>query len=895
MNSIKEDVLQALENDHEIGFEIITDKYFQEGKCPACGHRELWASKDIPWILFCGRINNCGERISVRDRYADLFSNWSERHPATDDDPHATARAYLSGDRRLSSVLTAGSYTQEHMRLKDGSTATCIRFQITPDCYWKRLLDNKAIQRNGGKKAKIVGDYKGKGWHLKKQVINEGDWVWITESIFKSIALCQLTFNKEPIKSITGLSANNLPIEMIKANKGKNITWVIALDNDNAGITCASRYSKIIEKMGETCMVAFPVSKKRDWDDEMRLDNLDDEYFKDSLWRGKYLMAETAKEKAFWLYIRQGTNYMVLEFGNRLWRSVLRDKKDTNAMAQFNDTYHTNKEPLYTDPKHNLNMAMSEFTSAFSTLSISNCLPKFLYAEINSQTEEKHYFFKISFPNRKNPALAGLSANDLDCPSNFKRSLLSKVTGARFKGVQADIDILHEKWFDHDNGPSEIRTIPFIGYDKKTGIYAFPEFGYFKGKMMKKNQEGYLPFEPVSIKSGLKQLEESVYHVGKNAFDPSWYKDFYYAFKNAGLASLAFWTGSLFAHQIRMKQQGYTFLELSGDRETGKTSMTVFLWRLLGLEHYEGVDPNKLNEKALSRKYTQLSNLPFVLIEADHGNFDYDSLKTMWEGGIGRGTGLRNHGLEINEEPFKGSLMVVQNLTVDGQDATLSRFFHIHNKCTGLNPEINQRLKKLKDIDIEESASYRNAVLTKETLLLDEYFKQYDIAYNKLADLSQKQEIKFTSRVIQCHAQIQAWAHTLPLLFGEQITKQQLDEFDIFVWQRCQDRQHRLQTEHELIQQFWELYEVYNWQEIWVKGEPIMVEKLNHLTGTGQIAINLTEIEKACYPQRLDRVQLKKLIPNSHKYRFIENKVVRSRLKSMNGRTRSCWIFQESV
>ena len=103
-------------------------------------------------------------------------------------------------------------------------------------------------------------------------------------------------------------------------------------------------------------------------------------------------------------------------------------------MKGFNDKYHKNKEPLYTDPEHDVDSAIQMFSIGYNTVSISNCLPRFLYAEINPQTDEKHYFFKVTFPNRKGQYLAGLSANDIDCPANMKTVSVIKSNRSQNQG-----------------------------------------------------------------------------------------------------------------------------------------------------------------------------------------------------------------------------------------------------------------------------------------------------------------------------------------------------------------------------------------------------------------------------------------------------------------------------
>ena len=269
--SLLTDLIRELENDQELNFKKLdSGGYMQEGICPSCGKRELWTYRESPMVLFCGRRNNCGDTFHVRDRYKHLFENFTERFPATEEDPNASARAYLRDDRGFNTGLLAGWYSQEQMRFEDGSTAQSIRFKVSDNCYWARLIDAKDIRRNKGNKTKVVGDYKGECWKPPKQEINDGDKVWITEGIFKSIALLESKFEKECMKTVSALSANNLPIEFIKRNADRNITWVIALDNDNAGISSSIKFKEQIKELGERVLIAIPAGKP-DWDDEFRL------------------------------------------------------------------------------------------------------------------------------------------------------------------------------------------------------------------------------------------------------------------------------------------------------------------------------------------------------------------------------------------------------------------------------------------------------------------------------------------------------------------------------------------------------------------------------------------------------------------------------------------------
>jgi hypothetical protein len=75
--------------------------WLQEGTCPACNKREAFCAAKDPKIVRCGRQDRCGWEITVRDALPDLFEDWSKRFPETEENPTATADAYLQHERCL--------------------------------------------------------------------------------------------------------------------------------------------------------------------------------------------------------------------------------------------------------------------------------------------------------------------------------------------------------------------------------------------------------------------------------------------------------------------------------------------------------------------------------------------------------------------------------------------------------------------------------------------------------------------------------------------------------------------------------------------------------------------------------------------------------------------------
>ena len=58
--------------------------------------------------------------------------------------------------------------------------------------------------------------------------------------------------------------------------------------------------------------------------------------------------------------------------------------------------------------------------------------------------------------------------------------------------------------------------------------------------------------------------------------------------------------------------------------------------------------------------------------------FDFDELKALYNGRSPRAIGIKNSGNETHEPPFRGSVIISQNATVNGSDAVLERIIHLY-------------------------------------------------------------------------------------------------------------------------------------------------------------------------------------------------------------------------
>ncbi|RMM49112.1 Phage protein [Pseudomonas syringae pv. atrofaciens] len=307
------DIVNALKADRELDFQSVDAKYMQKGMCPNCGQRKLFTSVLKRYVIKCNRENECQFEEKTHERYRYLFENLSERFPVKEENPNATADAYLQRNRRFDISLLKGWYTQGRRKLKNKEWADTVRFQLC-DGYWERLIDASAVAANDGDKAgiKYGMSYKGSGWVPPGMTINKSDRIYIVEGIFHAIALHLAGF-----KAIAAISCVNFPWEVLEANKGKLVTWVLALDDDDAGRRYISKYLRQVREQGEIGWVAL--AGARDWDDVYRDGQLNSVFMAEAEYQGRLFTAENTTKLAYLMYLRRPAAFFLMEFRSRLY------------------------------------------------------------------------------------------------------------------------------------------------------------------------------------------------------------------------------------------------------------------------------------------------------------------------------------------------------------------------------------------------------------------------------------------------------------------------------------------------------------------------------------------------------------------------------------------------
>lgn len=889
--SLRQDIVTRLTRDYAA---IERGPYLQKVACPECGKREAYINAEAPWMLKCGRENNCGSQMHVKALFPEFFRSWSERYaPRPDASPHAVpasatpvADGYLQDGRGFELSRIQGWYTQEsYWKPEIGGTAT-VRFALPGGAYWERLLDNP--ERFGKQKANFVGRYKGQWWcppALSPTDLVNAEEVWVVEGIFDAIALYH-----HGIAAVSAMSCSNYPDAALEAlsdashqagTSRPSLVW--ALDGNRAGQNATLKHVKRARAAGWECHAAqIPGGGQHDWNDCHQRGELTEQHLERYRYHGALLLAPSAMAKALIIYKRAERRECWFEYRRQLWWWKLdMDAFDRAVGAEGEDG----------GDQQSLNPAIREaaLEQAGSVKRICTCFPTALYFQANAITDESWYYYRVEFPDGRAPVKNTFSGGQLASASEYKKRLLGVAPGAVWTGTSQQLDQLLQ---DQIGNIKTVETIDYIGYSKDHGAYVFGDLAVAGGRVVPINSEDYFELGP---RRQLKTLSQSVtlaINPDRQAFSREWTTPLYGAFGLRGVIALAYWTGSLLAEQIRADQGSFPFLEIVGEAGAGKSTLIEFLWKLVGRRDYEGFDPSKATMPARSRNFAQVSNLPVVLIESDREQeggikqkqFDWDELKTAFNGRSIRARGVKSSGNETYEPPFRGSIVISQNAPVQSGEAIQTRICHLHFTREGQTHQTKELAEALEKTELDDVSPFALEVATREAALLDMVSKRAKTYADRLAA---HPDIKVL-RIAKCHGQLMALLDCLGPeglgLFDEQIVAMAAGKIE----EMARERQQSINADHPMVAEFWEAYD-------YIEGLTD-VPMLNHYgKGSDHVAINLKDFERTCAEYKLrvpDMRELKRYLKSSKSRKFVDsNRTVSSRVR-LNGGSVKCWVFQ---
>lgn len=892
-----QEVLPRLDQDFE--FKEAKGGFLQQGKCPACGKKELYTNASSPWLLRCGRLNKCGETYHIKELYPELFNSWSDRFPVapsnaagTVANPNATADAYLQHGRGFDIAPLQGWYTQGSFYdgKRDIGTAT-VRFQIAPGVYWERFIDRP--ERFGKQKANFVGSYQGLCWLPPESDplhLISGKEIWFTEGIFDAIALMQ-----NGIAAASLMSCNNFPetfLEQlhIKLPAGSRPTLIFALDDGKAGEMFTRKHVKRARELGWKASAAQPPKGrvKLDWNELHQRGLLTSKDLEKYRYHGKLLVSTSATEKALLMFNQKGLREFPFGHNNRLYWFKL----DLERFDKAKNNIRDNSEEELTE-EYITEAAIKE---SGTVKELAECYPQALYYQKNELTDESWYYFRVDWPHDSPSVKATFTSGQLSNAAEFKKRLLGVGPGAVFIGSGGNLDMLMKEQLYNIK---RVTAIDYIGYTPDHGCYVFNKIAVKDGHFYDLNEEDFFDINKLSIKS----LSLSVQvDINKNlkALNSSWLQQLWLAFGTKGITTLAFWFGSYFAEQIRNAQESYPFLEVSGKPGTGKTTLIEFLWKLSGRNNTEGFDPVKSSAAGRARKLAQVSNMPVVMIEGDRTDekdtskqkgFDWDECKDLYNGRSVRTTGVKNNGNDTREPLFRGALVIAQNAEVKASDAVMERIIQIFTDKSGQSGQSKLAADWLASVDISEvSGLILKAILEESAVMkiVTEKLSHYEQMLNERYDVRH-------NRITKNHAQLCALVEALALVTD--ITPEQVVQTQEFIGQLAIKRKHAINADPPVIQEFWDIFEFINGDD-----RPV----LDHSQDDNLIAINLNHFAEIAFERRQSippLTELKRLLKNSRAHKFLGintvNSVIYRRWNDENQYSKDkkptsvkCWVFK---
>jgi hypothetical protein len=876
-DSLKNDVTKALTEQLK-GKVDTKGKHITKIECPSCGKAEAWAYAQNPWVIVCGRANKCGDHTHVKDQFPELFNTWTERYtPATEEErlknPTAVADGYLRDGRGFDLLTVRGWYSQDsyyNPDLQQGSTT--VRFKM-PHGFWERVLDKP--ERFGKQKARCVGDYAGEVWAaptMDLDTLSDAKEIWIVEGIFDAIALMH-----KDIVAVSSISCSNYPSAFLAKLKracpqGKGPRIVFALDSDKAGQSHTVKHALRAQQEGWKVAAAQP-TKGKDWNDLLQLGRLEDHNLDDYRYYGSLLLAKSPTEKAILMYTKtERKSFWFSKDGNVFWFNL-----DMEAYA--NAYNEADKDDAMSDSdKRDKALRVGGIVKE-----IGSALVTPLYFQQNRVTGESWYYMQIETPD----GIAGkfpFAAKHFTSANEYKNRLLDAVPNAWYSGTTKQLEAMMQ---DLMKRIKTVETIDYLGYSKKHGAYIYNDIAIKGGAVKKINDEDYFEFGKLTVKS-LALSPELQINANLTQYKTDWAKHLLTAFDVAGTVTLAWWLGSLFAEQIREEHKSYPFFELVGLAGAGKSTLIEFLWKLVGRADHEGADPNKATAAARSRMFSQLSNLPVVMIESDREQdkahskqFDWDELKTAYNGRATRSRGVKNNGNDTYEPPFRGSVMISQNARVDASEAILSRILHLLLTREHQTPESKIAADWLSRVSIEEVSGFLITATAAETKLMQLFNTKAAIYENQLL---QDSGIRMV-RIAKNHAQLMALVDCLSKEGLNLIPDYAVRDAYGFILNMARERQTSINSDHPAVVEFWEAYD-------YIQSTTNI--DLNHANDTTQIAINLKEYERWCGDFRLripDMNLLRSLLRGSKARKFLEaNRSINSKKAD---KTMRCWLFED--
>lgn len=840
--------------------------YLSKGHCPECGHNTLWTKADKPVFIGCNE-EDCDFKSSITEFLPDIFDNFNQQFPQTDDDSHATANAFFTIQKGIPLAKVKGWYEQGYFSREhaDKSTAT-VRFFLNEerDLWWEHLIEPVTLKNDDSVTVRTDNfspdSLKVLWWTPAGQTFKAHDRVYLCSGILNAITLIVHGF-----KAI-GLLSNKFPESQLESFLGKKINWIWALNSDAAGRRATRDFVKKLKSKGESSSAIFFSEDKKspqwheipvDWTSLDRIEELRDTVRtntateKSELIRlekrypfsfrqfayyahlGRLELADSYHLKAFliWAQRLEVMNNSVnvssffcfgfnrFSYSVEIEKSVFDRKLAEIGGASKEDSKEANYLIDITDDNH-----LSAFISAAEIKPIATFEIDFLHFLQPDNGLPGQYIFKLLLSNHAPSEL--LSVSDLTKADAFKKSCQNANVGANWMGSNGALDWFYNHWTRHN--PPRVRSINYVGYCASIDATILDTCAIHRGKLIKANEDGFFKIGKHSIQSTTRL--KTPFNVS-TVFKSDWYWDFKKVYGIEGVAVLAWWTLTLFTQQIDKKYKGVPYFSLVGESGSGKTYLINFLWKLLGQEGnsmaFNPAPPT--TERGYVNWMLSFSNLPVTWNEVQNeatlenareikkGQFDMGRIKPLYDqerlAAKSFGGNMTNN---VIGDTFKASLMITQNPDIQGiPEAVITRIVskRYNRNRKGYRVENETIARNLYNRPIEDCSGYLFKALSKTTEILACFDKKLPEAMaafeDELLDYSHGMEMRIKikhPRIREGHAKILAIAQCLPLIIPE-MTEDDLMAVQGELLRLAVERQTAIDEDNHIIDAFWAFFD----------------------------------------------------------------------------------------
>lgn len=648
---------------------------------------------------------------------------------------------------------------------------------------------------------------------------------------------------------------------------------IFAFDIGKAGTEYTRKFVARAREEGWRASAAQPrpegESDKLDWNDLLIRERLGPEHIAEYLWNGEVLLAESAAEKAFLLYDRKGWSSFSLVHDSRTWWAHFNEAKIAETQAADGLT----------------RKAAAKLCADITD--IANCAFRVLYFQRDEAIDESHYYLRVDTPSDRNPAKAAFPPAALSAAAEFKKRLLAVAPGAQFTGSTGQLDKLISM---QTARIKTVETLDFTGYSFDHGAWVLGDVAVKGGRVVQINDEDYFDFGKMSLKLRSRERILTISYDADN-LDTSWIADIWIAYGPNGIVTLAFWYLSLFAEQIRKSMSSLFFLEMSGEPGSGKTTLIEFAWKLLGREGYEGFDPQKSTSAGIARNLSKVGNLPIVLIEGDRlddgkalhaKRFEWEELKTAFNGRSPRTRGVKSAGNETYEPPMRGAIAIEQNAPVNASPAVLERIAQLIFDKSRFGPAGKAAAERLKSRRTEAVSGFIIHAIRREEQFLKTFhakFRQHEAEMIRRGEVGNDRLILNHCQLIAAFEALAEWLNLDRTIYFETLE---------FIYQMAINRRGALSADHVHVTRFWELVDYLDASEHHSTDNPIN----KHRKPDQYYAISLPHFEERCRQKGLNHPaieDLKKHLPTSKTRKYLGQKPV----NGVGGKHIYCWVFEQ--